>query len=81
MRREGWIGLLLLCRYVSGVPTSDGGIETDCAAYFSLDVMEALDEPFEPWCEWIVRRVLRSEHSIIPLLFEKIIIMDVKFDG
>jgi len=66
LRREGWLGLVFLCRHVSGVPTSDGGIETDRAAYFSLGEMEAFDEPFEPWCEWIVHRVLRGEHNIIP---------------
>lgn len=65
LHREGWLGLVFICHHVSGIPTSDGGIETDCAAYFSLEEMEAFNEPFEPWCEWIVRRVLRGEHSII----------------
>jgi hypothetical protein len=28
--------------------------------------MDALDEPIEIWCDWIVRRVLRGEHRVIP---------------
>jgi len=64
--RQGWIGLVFLCRHVSGTPASDGGVETDRAAYFSMAEMDGFDEPFEPWCEWIVRRVLRGEHRTIP---------------
>ena len=64
--QKGWIGIIFLCRHISGVPTPDGGIETDQAAYFSLEKMDALNEPFEPWCEWLVRRVLRGEYRILP---------------
>jgi hypothetical protein len=49
-----------------GAPASDGGIETDCAAYFSLAEMDSFDEPFEPWCEWLVHRVLAGECRTIP---------------
>lgn len=66
LRRAGWIGIVFLCRHVGGTPVSDGGVETDKASYFSLKEMDALDEPFEPWCEWVVRRVLRGEHRVIP---------------
>jgi len=66
LRREGWVAIIFLCRHVSGVPTSDGGRETDGAAYFSLEEMDAFDEPFEPWCEWLVRRVLRGDSRMIP---------------
>jgi len=66
LRRAGWIGIVFLCRHVGGTPVSDGGVETDKASYFSLEEMDALDEPFEPWCEWVVRRVLRGEHRVIP---------------
>jgi ADP-ribose pyrophosphatase YjhB (NUDIX family) len=66
LRQEGWVAIIFLCRHVSGMPTPDGGIETDGAAYFSLEEMDAFDEPFEPWCEWLVHRVLRGEHHIIP---------------
>jgi ADP-ribose pyrophosphatase YjhB (NUDIX family) len=66
LRREGWIAILFLCQHVSGVPVSDGGVETDGASYFSLEEMDAFHEPFEPWCEWLVRRVLRGEYRVIP---------------
>ena len=65
LRQEGWIALVFLCRHVSGEPVSDGGVETDRAAYLSLAEMDALQEPIETWCDWIVRRVLRGEHGII----------------
>jgi ADP-ribose pyrophosphatase YjhB (NUDIX family) len=66
LRREGWIAVVFLCRHVSGEPRSDGGVETDGAAYFSLEELEEFEEPFEPWCEWLVRRVLGGEYRIIP---------------
>ncbi len=50
----------------SGVPISDGGVETDHAAFLSLAEMEAFDEPLEPWCEWLVRRVSQGEYRVIP---------------
>ena len=48
------------------MPHSDGGIETDRAAYLSPAEMDALGEPFEVWCEWLVRRVLRGEYRLVP---------------
>jgi 8-oxo-dGTP diphosphatase len=66
LSRVGWIGLVFLCRHVGGLPRSDGGIETDQAAYFSPAEIDALDEPFEVWCEWLVRRVLRGEYRLVP---------------
>jgi ADP-ribose pyrophosphatase YjhB (NUDIX family) len=63
--QSGWLGIIFLCRHISGTPTSDGGIETDQAAYLSLEQMDALAEPFEPWCEWLVRRVLQGEYHIM----------------
>lgn len=66
LRREGWVALIFMCRYVSGAPAHDGGVETDGAAFIALDEMDALNEPFEPWCEWLVRRVLQSKYHLIP---------------
>jgi len=66
LRREGWIGIVFLCRHISGAPVSDGGIETDKAAYFSLEEMDVFDEPFELWCEWLARRVLKGNYHLIP---------------
>jgi ADP-ribose pyrophosphatase YjhB (NUDIX family) len=65
LHRQGWIGIVFLCRHVSGIPTPDG-VETDRAGYLSLEQMDAMNEPFEPWCEWLVRRVLQGEYHIIP---------------
>lgn len=66
LRREGWVALIYLCRYASGRPAPDGGVETDGAAFFAPDDMDALDEPFEPWCAWLVRRVLAGNYHLIP---------------
>ena len=64
--KKGWLGIVFLCRHVKGTPKSDGGVETDRAAYLSLSEMDALNEPFEPWCKWIVHRVLHGNYHIIP---------------
>lgn len=67
LRPDGWVALIYLCRHLSGEPVSDGGLETDRAAYFSLQEMDNFKEPFEPWCEWLVRRVLQGDYRVIPL--------------
>jgi ADP-ribose pyrophosphatase YjhB (NUDIX family) len=67
LRRRGWVALLFLCCHVEGEPVPDG-FETDSAAYFSLEEMDAFDEPFEPWCEWLVRRVLSGQHHVVPVV-------------
>jgi ADP-ribose pyrophosphatase YjhB (NUDIX family) len=64
--QQGWVGIIFLCQHVSGDPTSDGGIETDRVAYFSLKEMDSFGEPFEKWCEWLVRRVLQGKYHTIP---------------
>jgi ADP-ribose pyrophosphatase YjhB (NUDIX family) len=66
LNQEGWIAIAFLCQHARGVPRSDGGVETDQAAYFSLEEMEGFDEPFEPWCEWLVRRILGGQYQLIP---------------
>jgi 8-oxo-dGTP diphosphatase len=66
LHRDGWTGIIFLCRHVGGTPMPDGGVETDRAAYFSLADMDAFDEPFEPWCEWLVRRVLSGVYHLVP---------------
>jgi ADP-ribose pyrophosphatase YjhB (NUDIX family) len=52
---NGWVALIYLCRYESGEPRADAR-ETDAAAFMSLATFNALDEPVEPWSEWLVRR-------------------------
>lgn len=66
LRRPGWLAVVFLCRHVDGVPVSDGGVETDRAAYFSSAEINAFDEPLEPWCAWLVRRVLAGDYHTIP---------------
>ena len=60
----GWLGVVFLCRHVEGEPVADGN-ETDNAGYFSLEEMDVLHEPIEPWCEWLVRRVLGGQYTVI----------------
>ena len=66
LHRVGWVAIVFLCQHLRGDPKPDGGIETDKAAYFSTAEMENNNEPFEPWCEWLVRRILGGEYIIIP---------------
>jgi ADP-ribose pyrophosphatase YjhB (NUDIX family) len=66
LRREGWVAFVFLCRSAGGVPAHDGGVETDGAAFFTLQEMDAFGEPFEPWCAWLVRRVLAGRYRLIP---------------
>jgi mutator protein MutT len=63
---ENMTALIYLCQHVSGEPQHDGGQETDAAAYFSQAEIDALDEPIEPWCDWLVRRVLQDNYHLIP---------------
>jgi ADP-ribose pyrophosphatase YjhB (NUDIX family) len=62
---EPRVYILFLCRHICGGPTPDNR-ETDEAAYFSLEQMDMFDEPFDEFCEWVARRVLRNEHQVIP---------------
>jgi NADH pyrophosphatase NudC (nudix superfamily) len=61
---ESATALSFLGRHVSGEPTPDG-VETDMAAYFSLEALTTLDDPVEPWSEWLMRRVLTGNYSVI----------------
>jgi ADP-ribose pyrophosphatase YjhB (NUDIX family) len=53
--------------HISGYPSPDSR-ETDQAAYFSLVQLDQSERVFDPFCEWIARRVLRGEtHVLRPL--------------
>lgn len=67
LQPEGWLALVYLCSHSNGEPVSDGGFETDRAAFFSIQEMDNFNEPFEPWCEWLVRRVFQGDYHFIPL--------------
>lgn len=56
--------LLFLCHHVSGTPTPDG-IETDRAAYYSLDELKNMQDEVDPFCFWLTERVLNGHHSVI----------------
>ena len=60
---EGWIAILYLCSYVEGRPKPDDR-ETDAARFLSLDQLDTLGEPIEPWSEWIMRRVLHNDYTL-----------------
>ena len=60
----GWIAVIYACSHVDGEPVPDNE-ETDAAAYLTLRKLDALADPVEPWCDWLMRRVLRSDHQRI----------------
>lgn len=60
---RGWIGIVYLCRHVGGAP-APSDTECDAAAYFSLDMLDRLDEPVEPWSAWLVRRVFAGRFTL-----------------
>lgn len=65
LHTPGWLGIIFLCSHLSGTPTPDG-LETDRAAYFSSDDLDDLTGSIEPWCEWLVHRVLAGNYMLIP---------------
>jgi len=65
LQTPGWVGIIFACHAVTGEPVSDG-VETDRAAYFSLEEILSFTEPFEPWCKWLALRVLNGNCSVIP---------------
>ncbi len=64
--QPGWVGLIFACHTIAGEPTPDG-VETDRAAYFSLEEIRSLAVPFMPWCKWLALRVLSGKCQVIPL--------------
>jgi 8-oxo-dGTP diphosphatase len=62
---EGWLGIIFQCKPIAGIPSPDGGRETDQAGYFSLDDLSNLK--VEIWCDWLVKRILTEKHRpIVP---------------
>lgn len=62
--QHGGIALAYLCRHVEGNPEPMDR-ETDAAAYYSLAALEALREPIEPWSNWLVRRILSGDYTVV----------------
>ena len=59
----GGVGLVYLCRHVGGdlVPRDR---ETDASRYFSLEALDTLAEPKEPWSHWLVRRLFAGALTV-----------------
>lgn len=62
----GWLALIFLCHHLSGIPHPDN-IETDQAAYYSYNDLLTFPYPLEPWCDWLVKRVLQGDYRMIPM--------------
>jgi len=62
---SGWLAIVYQCTHTHGTPTPDD-VETDAARFFSLEQLDALDEPIEPWSDWLMRRVLRNACTVTP---------------
>jgi ADP-ribose pyrophosphatase YjhB (NUDIX family) len=67
LHNQGWMAVVFLCKHTQGSPLADGGVETDRARFFTLDEIIHFEESIEPWCEWMVRKVLEGNHIVIPL--------------
>jgi 8-oxo-dGTP diphosphatase len=63
----GWLGIIFACHHAGGEPHPDG-VETDRAAYLSLEEIVAFEEPFEPWCRWLAGRILSGRYKATPCL-------------
>jgi 8-oxo-dGTP diphosphatase len=60
---DGWLAIIFQCKPIAGVPSPDGGKETDRAGYFSIDDLP--DLKVEIWCEWLIKRMLTERHKPI----------------
>lgn len=64
LNHPGWIGMVFLCGHISGEPAADG-VETDQARYLGKQDLALVENPIEPWCRWLVQRVLAGQISLI----------------
>ena len=60
----GSFAVVFHCNYVEGDPVPDLR-ETDAASFLTIDQIRNLNEPVEPWSEWLMIRVLSGEHTVI----------------
>lgn len=61
--QRGGFALIFCCTHVSGEPEPDHR-ETDAAGYFSLQELDALSDPIEPWSEWLMRKTLAGDLTL-----------------
>jgi len=64
LQPAGWFGMVFLCRHLSGEPHADG-VETDRARYMGLADFDHSEDSISPWCEWLARRVLAGEYTLV----------------
>jgi len=69
LRSTGWLGIIFIGHHVAGEPKPDE-VETDEATFLSWEDLEAIQESVEPWCMWIVKRVLEGKCTITPCILE-----------
>jgi ADP-ribose pyrophosphatase YjhB (NUDIX family) len=62
---SGWIGLIYLCRHVSGEPEPQDR-EMDSARYFNQAELAKIGEHIEPLSAWLAARFFKGEVSFIP---------------
>ena len=60
----GMIGLLYMCRHLSGEPTPDH-CETDAARFFGKDELAEIRDALEPLSEWLIGRVFAGQYSVL----------------
>jgi ADP-ribose pyrophosphatase YjhB (NUDIX family) len=60
----GGVALVYLCQHLSGDP-EPRDTETDAARYFSFGELGALDEPIEPWSDWLAARMFAGDFTMI----------------
>lgn len=60
---DGGVGLVYLCRHVGG-DLRPRDRETDASRYVSLEALDALAEPKEPWSDWLIRRVFAGTLTV-----------------
>jgi ADP-ribose pyrophosphatase YjhB (NUDIX family) len=60
----GGVGLVYLCRHVSGDLRPRDTKETDASRYLTLAALDAMTEPVERWSGWLVRRLFAGTLTI-----------------
>ena len=60
---EGGVALVYLCRHLGG-DLRPRDPETDASCYVSLEALDALAEPKEPWSDWLIRRVFAGTLTV-----------------